>query len=136
MCGETSEVLKTSEVYSYMQKSEPLIPGKTYKIVQHGNGDEPLFFEYLNKLYFQKLVERHLCPVCVILDCELKKYQIEMVLKFREESDIPKKFSGKLHLPLSNLFNSYAKSINKRYNRKGSLFRTRFERREMVVHNF
>jgi putative transposase len=114
-----------------MQKLEPIQPGKTYQIIQLGNGDEPLFFEQANKLYFHRLVLKHLNPVCEIIDFDLKQDRIELILKFREEPEIPAKFRAKLYQSLANLFNSYAKSINKRYNRKGSLFKRRFDRTEI-----
>ncbi len=74
------------------------------------------------------LADRHLSCVCEILDYELRFERIELILKFHNEEEIPEKYRGKLYVPLSNMFNSYAKSINKRYGRKGSLFRARFER--------
>ncbi len=113
-----------------MQKLEPLAPGKIFKIIQYGNGGEPLFFEFQNRAYFLDLAQKHLSPVCSILDYNLKLYRIELILKFAEEFEIPEKYRDKLYMPLSNLFNSYTKSINKRYNRKGSLFKRRFERIE------
>ena len=115
-----------------MQKLEPIQPGKTYRIVQLGNGDEPLFFEQANKFYFKQLLFKHLNPVCKIMDFDLQEHRIELVLRFRETDEIPEKFGDKLYQPLSNLLNSYAKSINKRYDRKGSLFKRRFDRIEIL----
>src|SRR6476661_8072777 len=109
-----------------MQKLEPLQPGKTYKIVHRSNGDEFVFVEETNKIYFRTLMEKHLVPVCEIVYFEMFAYRIELVLKFHESEGIPERFREKLHLPISNLLNSYTKSINKRYNREGSLFRKRF----------
>ena len=114
-----------------MQKTETLLPGKVYKIIQHGNGSDILFFNSANKTYFQRLVERHLITICTVLDLQLEQQRIQVILKIKPEEDIPEKYREKLHLPISNLFNSYAKSINKRYNRKGSLFRVRFERQQL-----
>ncbi|RZJ36407.1 MAG: hypothetical protein EOO51_01345 [Flavobacterium sp.] len=116
-----------------MQKTETLLPGKVYKIIQHGNGHDILFFNSGNKSYFQKLVERHLMAISVVLDLQLEQRRIQVILKIKPEEDIPEKYREKLHLPISNLFNSYAKSINKRYNRKGSLFRVRFERQQLQL---
>jgi putative transposase len=116
-----------------MQKVELLIPGKVYRIVQYSNADELIFLEKANEIYFQMLIEKHLLPVCEILDFKLRPSSIELILKFHSDDKVSEKFRGKLHLPLSNLLNSYAKSINKRYNRKGSLFRKRFERTEILT---
>lgn len=135
MCGKTSNVLKTFEVSLRMQKLDPLLPGKIFRIKQYGNGNEPIFPEQLNKVYFRKLLEKHLTPVCDILHVGFSKYEIELILLFRPEQDIPERFRSKLYVPVSNLFNSYAKSINKRYDRQGSLFRKRFERTELLFHH-
>lgn len=37
---------------------------------------------------------------------------------------------------LSNLFNAYSKAFNKKYNRTGSLFRTRFKRKGVFDENY
>ena len=116
-----------------MEKLELLKPGRTYRIVEHANGDEVLFFEFENKLYFQTLIGRHLAPVCEILAIQLKPAKVELVLRFFDESQIPEKYRAKLYLPLSNLLNSYSKAMNKRYGRKGSLFQKRFEREEISI---
>jgi hypothetical protein len=114
-----------------MQKLEPIKPGRIYRIIQSGNGDEPLFFEEANKLHFHRLMLKHLLPVCEILHFDLRRDKIELILKFRDLTEIPEKFRTKLYQSLSNLFNGYAKSVNKRYNRKGSLFKRRFDRIEI-----
>ena len=110
-----------------------MLAGKAYKIVQYGNGEERIFLERENYIYFQKLMLKHLAPVCEILKFELLHHKIELELHFRQESEISEKYRGKLYMPISNLLNSYAKSINKRYNRSGSLFRRRFERIEINI---
>ena len=114
-----------------MEKLEKLVAGKTYKIIQYANGDDILFFEPFNQVYFRWLLRKHLLPVCAIETCELEVDRLELILKFHEIDHIPEKYREKLYLPLSNLFNSYAKAINKKYERKGSLFTTRFERKEI-----
>ena len=114
-----------------MQKLEEICPGKTYKIVHRGNNDEPLFFEKANNFYFLELVKKHVSPVGDVLNCRLFQTRVELTVKIKTEEQIPPRFAGKLFVPFSNLFNSYAKSINKRYNRNGSLFKRRFERTEI-----
>ena len=42
----------------------------------------------------------------------------------------------KLSQPFSNLFNAYTKSINKKYNREGSLFKVRFKRNRITDINY
>jgi hypothetical protein len=45
--------------------------------------------------------------------------------KVQQHFDVSKKFS--------NLFNAYTKTINKHYNRTGSLFETPFKRKNTIV---
>lgn len=116
-----------------MEHLELLSAGKTFLISHHANGDELLFYETDNKVYFRKLLLRHLNPVCEIVSCELLASEITLILKFHEPQLIPEKYRGRVHLPLPNLFNSYVKAMNRRYDRKGSLFRTRFERKEIIL---
>lgn len=111
-----------------MQHLEPIEPSGTYLIVQHGNADDPLVFERQNRPHLVKLIYRHLPEVCDILEFRIYGNRLEMVLEFLPEQQLPEKYKNRLHQPLSNLFNAYAKAINKRYGRKGSLFRVRFER--------
>lgn len=115
-----------------MQKLEHLKPGKIYKIVQRGNNGDLILFERYNEIYFRGLVEKHLSPVGEIFQCRFLPTQIELVIRFRTEEEIPSRYKGRLYIPFSNMFNSYAKSINKRYNRTGSLFKRRFERTEIL----
>ncbi|WP_394773657.1 hypothetical protein [Flavobacterium sp.] len=42
----------------------------------------------------------------------------------------------KIHLPFSNLFNAYSKSINKAYNRTGSLFQEHLQRNRIEDENY
>jgi putative transposase len=58
----------------------------------------------------------------------LLKNHFHIVLRIKDKIDLPEKFKEKLHLPFSNLFNSYSKSINKAYDRTGSLFQEHLQR--------
>lgn len=111
-----------------MEKHELLAAGKTYKIVQVGNSDVPLVYEPANVFHFRRLMTRHLWEICKVLSYEIRSERIELILRFYDETDLPEKYRHNLHLPISNLLNAYAKAINKRYDRKGSLFKRRFER--------
>ncbi len=116
-----------------MEKLEKLCAGKIFKIVQYSNGDDYLFFESENRLYFKRLMKRHLAPVGDVTNIGFSPDKIELVIQFHDETRIPEKYRERLYQPLSNLFNSYAKAINSRYNRRGSLFTTRFQRQEILT---
>jgi len=114
-----------------MQKLQPLQCDAIYLIFHSGSGGDNIFFERANYEYFSSLAERHLSCVCEILDIGLKQNRVDLVVRIRSETEIPPRYRGMLHLPFSNLFNSYTKSINKRYKRQGSLFRRRFGRKRI-----
>ncbi|HEX8563636.1 MAG TPA: hypothetical protein VF676_11715 [Flavobacterium sp.] len=93
-----------------MEKLETLVAGKMFRIVQYANGDEVLFFEPANYMYFRKLLRKHLHPVCEILQCELSREKVALILKFHEEAVVPEKYREKLYLP----FQIYSTAIQSR----------------------
>ncbi len=114
-----------------MEKLAKLHPGRKYRIEHQGNAGGTIFFESANKSYFLLLLQKHLGELGVISNIELHKCKLSFDIKFFEEIKLPAQYRHKLYLPLSNLFNSYSKSINKRFDRQGSLFKTRFDRVEI-----
>jgi putative transposase len=73
-------------------------------------------------------MKKYLLPIADVYAYCLLKNHFHIVLKIKEEEELPEKFKGKVHLPFSNLFNSYAKSINTSYNRTGSLFQEHLQK--------
>ena len=70
------------------------------------------------------LLKKHVLPIADIYAYCLLKNHFHILLKtklIQDETEISQGFS--------NFFNSYAKTINKTYDRKGSLFQTRFSRK-------
>ena len=67
-------------------------------------------------------------PIADIYAYCLLKNHFHIVLRIKDKNELPEKFKEKIHLPFSNLFNSYSKSINKAYNRTGSLFQEHLQR--------
>lgn len=102
---------------------QPLLPYQYFHIYNRGNNGENIFIEEKNYQYFLHLISKHLLPVCNILAYCMLKNHFHIVIKTKErqtEKNISRAFS--------NLFNAYAKAINKAYNRTGSLFENRFKR--------
>ncbi len=112
-----------------MENQDFLEKGYFYHIYNRGNNREDLFLENDNYFYFLNLVNKYLLPVAEIYSYCLLKNHFHILLKVRDDSDVPEE---KLHLPFSNLFNAYAKSINKKYNRDGSLFKERYKRKRIT----
>ncbi len=110
-----------------MQKTEPLQHGKFYHIYNRGINSAAIFFEKSNYDYFLRLYENHIDPVAETYAWCLMKNHFHFLVKIKE-----KDLAGTDRLPhqcFSNLFNAYAKAVNKKYNRHGSLFQRAFKRK-------
>ena len=105
-------------------KYEPIIADRYYHIYNRGNNKQSIFFEEKNYAYFINLMIKYLIPVANIYAYCLIKNHFHILVKTR--NNIP---DVKISKAFSNLFNAYAKAINKAYNRSGSLFQDRFKRK-------
>ncbi len=103
-------------------KNDIFEAGVIYHFYNRGNNQENIFLEDKNYFYFLQLLKKYLLPICDIYAYCLLKNHFHIALKIKEKQELPEKYQEKIHLPFSNLFNSYSKSINKAYDRKGSLF--------------
>ncbi len=112
-----------------MEKQDFLEKGYFYHIYNRGNNKENLFLEEDNYTYFLNLISKYLLPISDIYAYCLLKNHFHILLRIKEETDV---LENKLHLPFSNLFNAYTKSINKKYNREGSLFKERYKRKRIT----
>ena len=128
-----------------MTSPSPLEYGQYYHIYNRGNNGENLFFQERNYHHFLKLYARHVVPVAdTHAYCLLRNHfhvlvriktveeqeQILRVLETLRVSDAftPKKPSQQF----GNLFNAYAKAINRSHHRNGSLFQRPFGRIEVT----
>jgi len=96
-----------------------------YHYFNRGNNREHLFKEEANYRHFLQLLKKHITPVVDVYSYCLLPNHFHLVIKTKEPSKLPPEYqSGKRKLwqPFSNLFNAYAKAINKKYSRTGSLF--------------
>ncbi|MXO03670.1 transposase [Flavobacterium sp. HBTb2-11-1] len=102
--------------------------GQYYHVYNRGNNGENIFIEERNYNYFLEKLKKYILPIADVYAYCLLKNHFHIVLRIKDKIDIPEKFKEKIHLPFSNLFNSYSKSINKAYNRTGSLFQEHLQR--------
>ncbi len=114
-----------------MEKIENLKAGRVYRIYQRGNNGEELFLDKENSSFLKKLIARHLFPVANLLAYGFGSNDFCVIVQIKPENELPEKYRLKLYQPISNLFNSYAKAINKKYGRRGRLFQVRFKRRQI-----
>ncbi|MCP2026929.1 REP element-mobilizing transposase RayT [Flavobacterium sp. HSC-32F16] len=102
--------------------------GQYYHVYNRGNNSENIFIEERNYNYFLGKVKKYILPIADIYAYCLLKNHFHIVLRIKDKIDLPEKFKEKIHLSFSNLFNSYSKSINKAYDRTGSLFQEHLQR--------
>ena len=119
-----------------MTSPTPLEYGQYYHIYNRGNNGEDLFFEERNYPYFLKLYAHHILSVAdTYAYCLLRNhFHVLVRIKTEEEQAQTLKVSKTLRVykppsqQFGNLFNAYAKAINKAYDRTGSLFENPFGR--------
>jgi REP element-mobilizing transposase RayT len=105
--------------------------GNYYHVYNRGNNRQLIFFERENYIYFLRQLRNHLITngVDIIAYCLMPNhYHLLVYLKTDHFSKLMQSFTL-----------SYAKAINKRYNRVGSLFQGRFQaihvdREEYLLH--
>jgi len=131
---------------------------KYYHIFNRTNNKEFLFKEEENYRFFLEQVKKYIVPIAdifsyclmpnhfhfvlrikgdnklkVFVEKSLKINQIKDLQGFENLEGLTSKFISQ---QFSNLFNSYTKAINKKYNRKGSLFTPRFKRKEINAEEY
>ena len=92
--------------------------------------------ETIKRIYFLKrkiicisyLYLKNILPVADIYAYCLLKNHFHLALRIKDEESLSEKLKEKPYLAFSNFFNSYSKSINKAYNRRGSLFQEHLHR--------
>ncbi len=107
-------------------KYEPIRPGYYYHIYNQGINKDDIFLEPRNYPYFLSLVDRFLLPTCEIFAYCLMTNHFHILLKTSESSS-----EKILSHAFSNLFNAYAKSINKATGRSGTFFKSPFKRKRL-----
>lgn len=120
-------------------KQTPFQEGKYYHIFNRGNNKENLFIEERNYLFFLEKLKNYILPISNILGYCLLPNHFHLVLQIKELDQLPIEYqTGKkrVYQPFSNLFNSYTKSINKAYNRTGSLFQEHLHRIEITDNKY
>jgi putative transposase len=124
-----------------MANPAPLVSGIHYHIYNRGNNRETLFRSEENYRYFLKLYAVYVEPVAITYAyCLLPNHfhlhlrvrtlqeQIEWFEKFGTEDTILDRLPLSPGRQLGNLFNAYAKAVNKAFDRSGSLFQKPFQR--------
>ncbi len=113
-----------------MQVLPSLEYGCYYHIYNRGINRENIFLEERNYRYFLNLYAKYIQPVAETYAYCLLGNHFHLLVRIREKT-FQVSETWKVLSPtqqFSNLFNAYAKAINKAYNRTGGLFQERFGR--------
>ncbi len=109
--------------------------GAYYHIYNRGNNRENIFIEARNYRYFLRLYAKYILPVADTFAYCLLKNHFHFLVRTKTfgVSETPKvSRTVSPSQAFSNLFNAYAKAINKAYQRTGSLFERPFGRVEVT----
>lgn len=106
-------------------------PGVVYHVFNRGNNKEDIFKEEKNYAYFLSLVKKYLLPIAEIYSYCLLKNHFHLALRIKDAHLLEDKYKEKPYLAFSNLFNAYTKSVNKLYDRTGSLFQEHLQRKRI-----
>lgn len=120
-------------------KYQPFETGHYFHLYNRGNNNENIYLEQENYGYFISLMKKYLRQIADVLSYCLLPNHFHIILKFKDDSELDIKENLKrkpLHQPISNMLNSYTKSINKRYNRRGSLFQEHLKRIKITEENY
>ena len=109
-----------------------LQPGRYYHIYNRGNNREDLFRAERNYRYFLQLYARYVHPIADTFAYCLMRNHFHLLVRIKQTSQVSDVSKFKPSQYFSNLFNAYAKAINKAYGRTGSLFEERFGRIEVT----
>jgi putative transposase len=139
-------------------------PGNTYHLFNHANGRENLFVEEKNYDFFLGKISKHILPVSHVYAYCMLPNHFHLLVKIKSEEELNDYFFRKSYnqdeLPsdskkieqviqhftheqlvkkisksFSNLFNGYAQSFNKVYDRMGSLFMQNMKKKEIIDDN-
>ena len=104
--------------------------GKLYHIFNQGNNKQKVFFEPDNYTFFLQKLRIHVLPFADILawclmpnHFHLMVYVKDLEVEFLFENDEKKRKT--FNKELGVMLRSYTNAFNKRYNKSGSLFRSR-----------
>jgi putative transposase len=140
------EVLRHDIGERTMKSLVPLQAGKYYHIYNRGNNRADLFYEERNYRYFLQLYAHHIQPVADTFAYCLLRNHFHLMVRIKEPAALvhtsqvletceeSKSFNPSHNF--SNLFNAYTKTINKAYERTGSLFEERFRRIEVTSQRY
>lgn len=124
-------------IFVFMNNIQTLYPGEYYHVFNKAVDKNLLFRSHLDYIIFYQKIRKYLKDVVGIYAYSLMPNHFHFLIKVLEFEHVQRlkpeiQDAHQAHLfvskQFSNLFNSYSKNYNKRYERKGSLFLRPFKR--------
>jgi REP element-mobilizing transposase RayT len=125
---------------------ESLDPDFAYHIFNKTVGNEKLFREPHNYLFFLEKFEKWILPVCDPYCWCLLPNHFHFVVRIKEPNNLSflteqpwsksRSLTEQVTKQFGHCFNSYAQSFNNAYNRSGSLFKESFQRKRILSDDY
>jgi hypothetical protein len=116
--------------------NKPLFfPCGYYVIYNHGNADEKIFKSEHHYYHFLKKLDMYMGDTWQLISWCLVPDGYKLIVKIKDNfpDEISLKEKSKIvSLRFSHFTNGFAKSVNKEYNRRGSLFARNFKRQFII----
>lgn len=101
--------------------------GKVYHVYNRGNNKENIFFDNENYSFFLRQFDKYLSIRLDVLAYCLMPNHFHLLVRIKEAEGMPEQeISKAVTKSFKNFLISYAKAINKKYNRTGVLFQPKF----------
>jgi len=111
-----------------MSSATPLWPGQLFHVFSRGNNRENLFRCHTDYSLFQALMWEHVLPVAGIHAYAFLPNHFHLILRIRDDSDLPETLRQHVSQPFSNWFNAFVRRTNRDRGRVGALFQRPFGR--------
>lgn len=115
-------------------------PGNYYHVYNRANAFEKLFYSDENYLFFMEKTNKYLPEIATLYAYSLLPNHFHFLIKTLPEESIhlgsSLDYSDRISQAFSNLFNSYTKSFNSYYRRRGTLFSRHFKSRVVETMNY
>lgn len=121
-----------------MEANDRFKSGNHYHIYNHGNGNDNIFREQANYLYFLRKQDEYMSDIWELQAWRLMPNHYHLLVKIKDLSgELQAEELNKLvYMRFSHFTNGYAKAINKAFNRRGSLFMKTFKRKLVGDENY
>lgn len=117
---------------------ENLELGHYYHIYNRGNNREKLFYEPWNYAHFMDLYVKYIHPIAETYAYCLIGNHFHFLVRIKEKNEIEKLNLNQRPIwrNFADFFNAYAKMINLKYGRTGSLFQERYRRKKVYSEKY